>query len=1234
MNFQIKGSHPCFCVTAGLLLVCLLAGCPSRTPEAGNDQPGPLDAGGGIQSKPLAGRVPGNGGRFTELDGAETGLLHTNQLQPANMRRYLLNGAGMATGDFDNDGLVDVFAVSQDGENHLFRQTSTWKFVDVTAAAGGLAGGDYWGTGASFADVDNDGWLDLYVCNINGPNQLFINQQNGTFKEDARARGVAFAGATTMGSFADYDRDGDLDLYLVNNRIFSILEESPEVQLRPVNGRLEVPPDFQEQYFLLEGRIQEAGQRDRLLQNDGRGYFSDVTETAGIAGFDMGLSATWWDYDNDGWMDLYVANDMTSPDHLYRNLGNGQFQDRLPDSAGHTPWFSMGADSADINNDGLADLLIADMSSTTHYKQKTTMGEMGNSAWFLTIGRPRQFMRNTLLVNSGSHRFYEAANLTGLDSTDWSWSIKFADFDSDMLVDVFVTNGVGRNMNDSDAAVEYGRLMEAGKPEEAQAQILKMPPLQESNLVFRNRGDLEFENVSRAWGLDHVGVSQGACVADIDRDGDLDLLVSNMNEPLTAYRNDLAGNNLLVRLAGTTSNRFGVNAKITVAAGDTRQVRQINLARGYMSADEPLAHFGLGENRMVDRILVEWPSGICQEFRNVAGNQQLTITEGTSGQIPPPGQPAVAPWLEEVDRQSTGLDYKHVEIESDDYQWQPLLPNKLSQLGPGMAWGDVNGDGRQDLFLGNSASLPARLFIQEAPGQFVPATPWYDESPYEDLGAAFLDVDGDGDQDLYVASGGYDFEPGSEWLQDRLYLNDGQGNFRRAAGDKMPELRQSSSCVVPNDFDHDGDLDLFVGTRLVPRNWPLAGTSFLLENQDGKLVDVTAQRAPGLIDAGLVTGALWSDIDNDGWQDLVVALEWGPVRCLRNDQGQLVDRTRESGLEPYLGWWNSVASGDIDNDGDMDLVALNAGLNTKYHGSPEHPVQLFARDFDNNGTLDLVETEWEGDTCFPVRGKSCSSRAMPFLKEKFQTFHDFALADVSQIYTDTALTEADQFTATHLQSMIFLNNGQGQFVARDLPRLAQIAPGFGVALGDINGDGNLDLAIAQNFLHPQPETGQMDGGMGMVLEGDGAGGFRPLGPVESGVCVEGQGMSLTLADVDGDRAPDLVMAINDGPLHVWRNRSNAGRPWMVVELRGNPGNPTGIGSRVELETSAGRRRVYEVSGAAGYLSQSPAAVWCINHPDDPVTRIDVRWPDGQLQSQPVSEHTPSVLIEYPQGGPE
>ncbi|MEM7453723.1 MAG: FG-GAP-like repeat-containing protein, partial [Planctomycetota bacterium] len=1164
-----------------------------------------------ISSEPLNELSVGNSAKmFTELSIEETGIEFGNRLDPENVREYLVNGSGLCTGDFDNDNLVDVYVISQDGPNRLYRQVSPWKFEDVTESAGNVDGGDYWGSGATFADIDGDGFLDLYVCNVDGPNYMYMNSGDGTFVDEAKARNLDDRGVTFMASFADYDNDGDLDVYLLNNRLFRLHEEveDPKVITGP-DGVMRPHPDMVEQLWFLEGRAQEAGQADNLLRND-NGKFVDVSKESGISGYDMGLSATWWDYDDDGWLDLYVGNDFKCPDHLYRNLGNGKFEDVITEVTTHTPWFSMGADSGDVNNDGLIDFLIVDMSSTTHYKQKTTMGEMGSSAWFLTSGNPRQFMRNTFYLNTGTSRFLEIANLSGLDSTDWTWSVKLADQDCDGLLDAFFTNGVAKNLNDSDLQRELDRMVDEGDDEGAKNQILEMPPLEETNLFFRNNGDLKFENVAESWGADDFGVSNGCSIADIDRDGDLDLLVSHMNRPLGVYRNDCdSGSRILIRLNGIQSNRFGIGAKVIVDAGNGTQVQQLALSRGYKSADEPLVHFGLGDCEQIPKLTVEWPSGVVQEFTDLDVNQFYTITEkGEPSRTNEVTEPII-PLFREVAAEY-GIDHIHKEYEVDDYEFQPLLPNKLTQLGTGIAWADINGDGVQDCFLGNGSGIPARMYVGSGAGEFsMHDGPWTDHAFHEDMGAHFMDFDSDGDQDLYVVSGGYEQENGDETLSDRLYVNDGEGGFTHAEDGVIPDNLSAGSCVCSCDFDRDGDLDLFIGTRVLPQLWPVPATSRLWRNDDGKFVDATQISARGLTDIGLVTSAIWSDADGDGWQDLFVTLEWGNVKMFKNNEGSLVDATEYAGLDKDLGWWNSIAGGDIDGDGDIDYVAMNTGLNTKYHADYSHPVQLYASDFDNNGRIDLVESEWEGDVCYPIRGRSCSSHAMPQIADQFSTYHEFALADLVDIYSEEALDQAMKFVANNLESVLLINDGEGKFEVRSLPRLAQISPGFGVTIEDVNLDGHADICVAQNFMSPQPETGQMDGGLGLVMLGDGAGNFEPLGPAQSGIMVPGQGMGLTVIDVNKDAAPDLLMTVNDRPTRLFLNEASSDRSRFVLQLDGGNGNLTGIGAQVEVVTSGDRKIVREVYSNSGYLSQSAGELFFSLDGDETVQSFNIRWAD-------------------------
>ena len=1204
------------------LALILLVGCQDTSREVSKQQEPATQE---LLSYPLDTRTGADGTLFTELDGSSIGLDFTNVLEPENMVSYLLNGAGICSGDFDNDGLVDLYAVSQDGDNKLFRQVEKWKFKDVTESAGDLQGNDLRGTGATFADVNNDGHLDLYVCNINGSNLLYMNRGDGTFAEMASSWGVDFDGPSTMASFADYDNDGDLDLYLLNNRIYRLDVEHPEIDIATRNGKLAVPPEFIDQYFIINNRASEGGARDVLFENDGN-RFVNVTGRSGIGGSDMGLSATWFDFDRDGWVDIYVCNDLKSPDHLYHNNGDGTFTDVLEEAVFKTSWFAMGADVADINNDGWFDFMSADMSSTTHYKQKMQMGEMGNSAWFLVYGKPRQFMRNVCQINTGTGRFVEAGNLLGLGSTDWSWSVKFGDQDCDGREDVYVTNGIGRDVNDSDRNAEYKRLIAAGKRDLAKAQIFDAPPLEERNMFFQNKGNLEFADVSEQWGANYLGVSQGCTSVDIDRDGDLDLIVNNMNESISIFRNDsTSGNRVLFKLRGDKSNANGIHAILEIeSAMSGKQIRQLNLTRGYMSSDEPLVHFGLGQDTKIDRLVIDWPSGIRQELKDLAANQLYEIFENGSSQRTPPSP--VKTYFRENANQA-GIQFEHEELEYDDYQDQPLLPNKLSQLGPGVAVGDVNGDGISDFYVGGGAGQIGGMMIGNTAGQFERVIgKWAEHRDCEDMGALFFDVDSDGDQDLYVVSGGYEFEPGSKKLIDRLYLNRGNGEFEIAEQDRMPQIAASGSCVVAADFDHDNDLDLFVGARMVPKRWPQATGSYLLVNEGGKLVDKTETVAPHLKEIGMVTSAVWSDIDSDGWSDLMIATEWGPVTCLKNQNGKLVDATLDAGLEKDTGWWNSISAGDIDHDGDMDFVALNVGLNTKYHASHDHPVQLFFDDFDGDGNPDIVEAEYEGETCYPIRGRSCSSHAMPFVKEKFETFHEFALADLKDIYTEDAISESDSFQATRLNSIWLKNDGKGQFEIIPLPRIVQVAPGFGVSITDFDSDGYNDVCLVQNFLHPQPETGQLNGGLGVFLKGDGTGKLQAIGPRLSGIIEPNQSMALAVLDSNLDAKPDFVVSVNAMATRFYQNEVSNERVPCSIQLVGGRGNLTAAGATVDLFDGDRLLVAHEISCGSGYLSQSDGKIFC-SRPENISLTAKVTWPDGTTQTQSISPEVNIVKIQ-------
>ncbi len=837
---------------------------------------------------------------------------------------------------------------------------------------------------------------------------------------------------------------------------------------------------------------------------------------------------------------------------------------------------------------------------------------------------PREYMRNALYLNTGTYRFMEIAFLANLASSNWTWSVKLSDLDNDGWVDVYFTNGHSRDEANPDHRAQYSELKAMGKQEIEIFRLINLgyPPLEEGNLAFRNNRNLEVEDVSASWGLDHFAVSPGAAFADFDGDGDLDIVVNNLSEKASVYENLSSGTNrLVIRLEGTKSNRFGIGSTIELVTPDGKQIRHLQPVRGYLSQDEPIVHFGLGNETNIKSLTIYWPSGIEQKFENLEVNQLYTITEPDQAPTIPPARPLkqeLQSAMFEPVAEGLNLRFTHKDKQFDDYEREPLLPYKLSQLGPGLAVGDVNRDGRDDIYVGGAAGQSGRLFLSEGQGESGILSrfnkvngPWAKHSAREDMAALFFDSNGDGSLDLYVVSGSNEFEPKDERLQDRLYLGNGKGDFEDVTESALPKRLDSGSVVAANDFDKDGDLDIFVGSRSIPGKYPLVPESRLYKNENGKFEEHTQDSAPELQKVGLVTGAVWSDIDGDGDSDLLVTLDWGPIAVFENKDGKLEDRTKRSGLDSHIGWWNGITSGDIDNDGDMDFVATNLGLNTKYDTSEEHPMRLIYADFDESGTLDLVETEYEHEKEFPIRGRSCSSGAMPFIADKYKTFSGFASATVQDIYTDENLSKAPYHSANYLESSVLINDGNGNFQVKPLKRLAQASPGYGVTLADFDADGHLDIYMNQNFFGPQPETGFFDGGLGIMLRNDGRGDFEPIWPKESGLIVPEDATAVAITDFDLDGWPDLVIATNNNLLKVYRNRGTSQNNPLVIELKGTTGNPQAIGAQVVVTRQDGSQEVREVTAGSGYLSQSTASLHFGLETDLGPERIDVIWPDGK-----------------------
>ena len=1138
---------------------------------------------------------------------------------------------GIAIGDVDSDGRPDIYLTGGPDDNKLYRQVDDLRFEDITSQAG-VAAESRWSTSAAMVDIENDGDLDIYVCNYDSPNQLFINDGSGKFTDHASVSGVDVADASVSSHFCDYDRDGDLDFYLVTNRLYRAGGLPTGEVSKRVDGKRVLLDEFKRYYEIVQTgprkyTIRTSGRPDLLFENDGKGNFQNVSMPAGINGSGKGLSATWFDYNLDGLVDLYVANDFVDPDRLYRNNGDGTFSDVIKEIVPHTPWFSMGSDSADMNNDGMPDLMVLDMSATNHYKQKVTMGDMSKQQHFMDHSNPRQLMRNALFINTGVDRFLESAFMSGLASSDWSWAVKLADFDNDGRNDVFITNGMSADITNADLG--YNKSMLVGREE---WQLIKGKAQRiEPNLAFRNEGNLHFKNVGPDWGIDHTGMSYAAAWGDLDNDGDLDLVVTNLNEPVHVYRNnEQQGNRLTVSLRGKTNNRYGIGATVRIETKDEKQVKIVNPMTGYASCNQAIAHFGLGDASQLSLMQIVWPDGREQEIPNLSANHHYVISE--QGEITSEPLPKTDSSTMFVKRESLSGN-EHVETPFDDFAIQPLLPNKLSQNGPGVAVADVDGDGDMDMYVSSASGQSPRLLRNNH--DKLTAEPLSDdlnEKLTEDMAPLFFDADSDGDMDLYVVAGGVEMGADRSLLQDRLYLNDGSGIFSKAKN-ALPELQESGSTVAAADFDRDGDLDLFVGGRLVPGQYPTAPRSYLLRNDsttEAKFTDVTLELGSDLSKAGMVTGALWTDVDDDGWIDLMVTTDWGPVRVYKNTNGSLQETTTQSGLAEFTGWWNGLSGRDIDNDGDMDYVATNMGLNTKYHPSKKKPSRIYYGKFAGEKQAHIVEAKVAGSQLLPVRGKSCSQNAMPFVREKFRTYHDFASASLTDIYTSAALEDSQVFEVNTLDSSILWNDGTGKFSLEPLPHLAQISPAFGVVATEINGDGIPDVYLVQNFYNPQRETGKMAGGLSLLLLGRGNQRFEEIWPSSSGLIVPDDAKGLSLCDWDNNGRPDFTIGVNNGMTKTFENTiaDSSQQKCTRVHLIGAKGNPTAIGAKVTVVGHDGNRQTDEVCAGGSYLSQSTADLFFGNAAQ--IERIIVRWPNGESTEHDVKNQNTSAVIQIKQ----
>ncbi len=1128
---------------------------------------------------------------FDLLPSTETSITFSNDIIESDSFNvmtfeYIYNGAGLGVGDVNNDGLTDIFFAGNMVSSALYLNRGDFKFEDITAKAS--LNTTLWCTGVSMVDINQDGLLDIYVSTIQPhtnkstvPNLLFLNKGIGsdgipTFEEVAEKVGLADLGYATQAAFLDFDLDGDLDMYMLTNAL-ETYNRNQIIGLKNNGTGKSV-----DRFYRNDGLV------------DGVPVFKDVSAEVGVQAEGWGLGIVVNDINGDGYPDLYCANDFMSNDHLYINSGDGKFVNSIRSMTKHQEQNGMGIDMADINNDGLNDIVVLDMLPDDNLRQKTMFSTIAFNSFklFREKGYEYQFIRNVLQLNNGNNTFSDIGFYSGIYATDWSWSSLLADFDNDGYRDLFVGNGYRKDVTDQDF-IAYGKELglfttDKNRMKMIRQEIEKLPGVDKPNFLFRNNGDLTFTDKAAEWGLDQPSYSNGAAYADFDNDGDLDLVTNNINSKAFVYRNSLitAGSKkenenafLRIKLTGAKGNMHGFGAKIWVYNRGAVHYAEHQTIRGYKSTVENVEHFGLGKvpSGTIDSVRVAWPGGKQQVLRNVDVNQILALKqEDANEDVRWTTRPAA---ILTSAHSALGISYKHKETDYVDFlENQFLLPHKHSQGGPAITVGDVNGDKLDDFIIGGSAGKSATIFLQKTDGTFGIDSLSAKES--EDMGIILFDADGDNDLDLYCVSGSSEFKLDVKKYQDRFYRNDGKGRFTLDMS-ALPEITSSGSCVVANDFDQDGDLDLFVGGRVKPMRYPETPESYLLINDgNGNFENRISDFSKEIVNVGMVTAALWTDINNDGWTDLAVVGEWMPLTFFINTQGKSFTKQEISGT---TGWWNSIAGGDFDNDGDIDYVAGNLGLNSIYKASPEEPVSVAAKDFDGNGSMDAILCRYIQGKEYPVHPREMMTSQLAPLKFVLQRYSLYGTMQLKDIFPAEKLKDALVLKSTMFQSVYLQNNGKGEFTIKSLPAEAQFSPMFGISITDVNRDGNLDILSIGNSYASEVLTGYYDAGIGNCLLGDGGGNFRTKSVSESGYFVDGDAKALaSLVAANGEEL--FIATQNRDSLKIYRRNDRARSTATAITRAG------ALDDYCIVELGDGAKRKKEFYYGSGYLSSSSRAV--------------------------------------------